>query len=58
MNAADTRIHRSRRDATDHDMMHPGIWLGFGDISDMTSGEIRAESFTGSSSLRRSRTEP
>ena len=20
-------------DATDHDMMHPGIWLGFGDIS-------------------------
>ncbi len=30
-----TRHHppRAGKDATDHDTMHPGIWLGFGDIS-------------------------
>lgn len=30
-----TRHHPPRpgKDATDHDTMHPGIWLGFGDIS-------------------------
>jgi hypothetical protein len=30
-----TRHHppRPAKDATDHDTMHPGIWLGFGDIS-------------------------
>lgn len=30
-----TRPHppRSGKDATDHDTMHPGLWLGFGDIS-------------------------
>lgn len=30
-----TRQHppRAGKDATDHDMMHPGIWLGFGDIN-------------------------
>jgi len=24
---------RAGKDSTDHDRMHPGIWLGFGDVS-------------------------